>query len=307
MQTTNPLTIERSYDATPEQIWAALTDPSQMKLWYINIPDFKPEVGHQFQFEGGPPDKTYLHLCEIKEVVPNEVIAYSWRFDGFPGDSLVRFELLPDGKKTKVRLTHSGIESFAAANASDFNAKNFEIGWLHLMNANLVDFLAVKFNLKLTRLLDAPRDLVFKAWTEPQHLANWWGPAGMGLRVVRFDLQPGGIFHYAMVAQNGAEMFGRMAYREITPPVRLVWVNSFADAEGNVAQSAYFPNNEFPLEILNILTLTEENGKTILQLTGGPLNATAEQEAFYVGMIPNMEQGFGGTFQKLQDYLQSLG
>ncbi len=161
-------------------------------------------------------------------------------------------------------------------------------------------------HLTITRTLDAPRDLVFKVWTDPQHLANWWGPAGMGLRVVRFDLQPGGIFHYAMIAQNGAEMFGRMAYREITPPERLVWVNSFADAEGNVAQSAYFPNNEFPLEILNTLTLTEEGGKTTLHLTGRPINATAEQEAFYVGMIPNMEQGFGGTFDQLVAYLKTL-
>ncbi|MBK9014090.1 MAG: SRPBCC domain-containing protein [Saprospiraceae bacterium] len=158
----------------------------------------------------------------------------------------------------------------------------------------------------ITRTLDAPRDLVFKAWTEPQHLASWWGPAGMGLRVVNFDLQPGGIFHYAMVAQNGAEMFGRMAYHEITPPERLVWVNSFADADGNVAQSAYFPNNEFPLEILNTLTLTEEGGKTTLRLTGSPLNASAEQAAFYVSMFPSMEKGFGGTFDKLVGYLESI-
>ena len=74
----------------------------------------------------------------------------------------------------------------------------------------------------ITRMLDAPRELVFKAWTEAEHLAKWWGPAGMGLRVISHDPRPGGIFHYAMVAENGSEMFGRMAYREITPPERLV-------------------------------------------------------------------------------------
>jgi uncharacterized protein YndB with AHSA1/START domain len=306
MEKTSPLVMERSYDATPAQIWAALTDPTQMKLWYLNIPDFKAELGHQFQFEGGPPDKTYLHKCVVKEVVPNQVIAYSWRFDGYPGDSLVRFEILPEGEKTKVRLTHSGIESFMSPDTPDFDVKNFEMGWTHILNSNLADFMAAKFSLEITRTLDAPRDLVFKMWTDPEHLANWWGPAGMGLRVVSFDLQPGGIFHYAMVAQNGAEMFGRMAYRQINPPERLVWVNSFADAEGNVAQSSYFPNNEFPLEILNVLRLEEENGKTLLTLSGGPINASAEQEAFYLGMIPNMEQGFGGTFQQLEKYLASL-
>jgi len=302
MQKTTPLIIERSYDATPAQIWAALTDPEKIKLWYFELPDFRAEVGYQFQFEGGPPERSYLHLCEVKEVLPNQVLAYSWRYDGYPGDSLVRFEILPEGKQTKVKLTHSGLHSFPADNP-DFAPTNFETGWTDILGRSLTAFLAQNPKLVITRTLDAPRDLVFKAWTEPQHLAEWWGPAGMRLRVVKFDLQPGGIFHYAMVAQNGAEMFGRMAYREITPPERLVWVNSFADAEGNVAQSAYFPNNEFPLEILNVLTLTEQGGKTKLSLSGSPINATAEQEAFYLGMIPNMEQGFGGTFDKLVAYL----
>lgn len=159
---------------------------------------------------------------------------------------------------------------------------------------------------KLTRILEAPRELVFKVWTEPQHLAKWWGPAGMELRVLRFDLRPGGIFHYSMQPKNGVEMYGRMVYREISPPERLVWVNSFADAAGNVAQSPYFAANQFPLEVYNVLTLKERSGKTVLTIKGSPINASEGELEFYHSMFPSMEKGFGGTFDKLKEYLKSL-
>lgn len=158
-------------------------------------------------------------------------------------------------------------------------------------------------SLSITRLLDAPRALVFKAWTEPRHLAHWWGPAGMELRVLRFDLRPGGIFHYSMRPENGAVMYGRMAYREIAEPECIVWINSFADADGNVAPAPFFAPHQFPLEIYNVLTLTEQDGKTVLQLRGCPINASAGEVEFYQSMFPSMEKGFSGTFDKLVEYL----
>ena len=142
MQETNPLVIEHSYDAAPEQVWAALTDPAEMKKWYFDLPSFKAEVGYQFQFEGGPPEKTYLHLCEVKAVVPRQKLAYSWRYDGYPGDSLVTFELFAEGEKTRLKLTHSGLETFAAANNPDLDAKNFEMGWTEILGTSLKEFLA---------------------------------------------------------------------------------------------------------------------------------------------------------------------
>ncbi len=128
----------------------------------------------------------------------------------------------------------------------------------------------------------------------------------MELRVLRFDLRPGGIFHYSMQPNNGAEMYGRMAYREIVEPECIVWINSFADADGNVAQVPYFAANQFPLEIYNVLTLTEQDGKTVLTLRGCPINANSSEVEFYQSMFPGMEKGFGGTFDKLVEYLKSL-
>ncbi len=85
----------------------------------------------------------------------------------------------------------------------------------------------------IARTFDAPRELVWKAWTEPEHLAQWWGPKGCTIRVVKLDLRPGGMFHYAMAVPARATTCGRrFVYREIAPPERIVYVNSFSDAEG---------------------------------------------------------------------------
>jgi len=109
-----------------------------MKQWYFKLPEFKPVVGFEFQFEGGPPEKTYLHFCKITEVVAGKKITYSWRFDGYEGISCVTFELFTEGDKTRLRLTHAGLETFPAIN--DFARKNFEEGWHYITGTSLKNF-----------------------------------------------------------------------------------------------------------------------------------------------------------------------
>ena len=86
----------------------------------------------------------------------------------------------------------------------------------------------------IARVFDAPRDLVWKAWTEAEHLARWWGPKGFPISVVKLDLRPGSVFLYSMRFPEGHEMWGKFVYREIAEPGRLVFINSFSDAEGGV-------------------------------------------------------------------------
>ncbi len=109
-----PFVIERTYNAPVEKIWKAITDKDQMKEWYFDLSAFKPEVGFEFQFTGGNEDKTFLHLCKITDVVIEKKLRYSWRYEGYEGISFVTFELFPDGNKTKLRLTHEGLETFPA-------------------------------------------------------------------------------------------------------------------------------------------------------------------------------------------------
>jgi len=156
----------------------------------------------------------------------------------------------------------------------------------------------------ITRVFNAPRDLVWKAWTEAEHLQHWWGPKGCQLDVLKLDLRPGGIFHYAMRFSARAQMMGRFKYLEISPPQRLVYLSSFAD-ETSAVIPAPFPGN-FPLEVENTVTFEEHDGKTTLTIHGLPHNASDEQRVFFEGMFASMEGGFGGTCEQLSVYLERL-
>lgn len=137
----HPLVIERLFDAPVSKVWDALTLNEQMKKWYFQIQEFKPEVGFEFRFLGKTEEGTeYLHLCKITEVLPLKKLVYSWRYDGFQGISYVSFELFEEEKKTRLRLTHSGIESFASG-GRDFSKENFTGGWAYILDKSLKDYL----------------------------------------------------------------------------------------------------------------------------------------------------------------------
>src|SRR3989475_13045884 len=119
--------VVRTFDAPVGRVWTALTDVNEMRQWYFDLKDFKAEVGCEFEFVVEHEGNTYHHLCKVTEVIAEKKIAYTWRYKGEPGDSLVTFELLPDGDKTKLRLTHEGLETFPKTPA--YARKNFEAGW----------------------------------------------------------------------------------------------------------------------------------------------------------------------------------
>lgn len=133
--------IERTFNAPIETVWKAISDRDTMRKWYFDLAEFKPEVGFEFQFSAGEaPYRTYLHLCKITEVIPGKKLTYTWRYDGYPGNSLVAFELFVEGSQTKLKLTHSGLESFAISNNPDLDAKNFAEGWTHIIGTALRQF-----------------------------------------------------------------------------------------------------------------------------------------------------------------------
>jgi len=135
----SPVVVEATYNASVKDTWSALTDNSQMKKWYFQLDEFVPQKGFQFQFEGGTETHTYTHLCEITEVIPLKKISYSWKYKGYPGISFVVFELFAEGDKTKVRVTHVGLETFPAS--PDFDKENFRSGWTAIIGTNLKNFL----------------------------------------------------------------------------------------------------------------------------------------------------------------------
>jgi uncharacterized protein YndB with AHSA1/START domain len=157
----------------------------------------------------------------------------------------------------------------------------------------------------ISRVFDAPRRLVWQAWSEADRLARWWGPKGMPVTVHKLDFRPGGVFHYAMHGPDGRPaMWGRFVYREIVAPERIVYVSSFSDEAGGIARAPFPKIREtWPLEVLNRLTFTEEKGKTTVSLRGGPIDPTEAERRTYEGMFDSMQKGFGGTFDQLEEHL----
>ena len=136
-----PFVIEREFDAPVSRVWDALTNNEQMKKWYFQLADFKPVIGFEFHFYGGKEGgEQYKHICQVTEVVTGKKITYSWRYDGYPGISFVSFELFEKGNKTKLKLTHTGLESFAAS-GPDFRKENFAEGWTQILDISLQGFL----------------------------------------------------------------------------------------------------------------------------------------------------------------------
>ena len=135
-----PFVIERVYQAPVERVWKAITNKDDMKQWYFDIAEFRPEVGFEFQFEAGNEGRVYLHLCKVTDVIVGKKLRYSWQYKDYEGLSFVTFELFPEGDKTRLKLTHEGLETFPAA--KDFARENFEQGWTALIGDLLPKFLS---------------------------------------------------------------------------------------------------------------------------------------------------------------------
>jgi uncharacterized protein YndB with AHSA1/START domain len=140
MQDNKPVVIERTFDAPAYIVWQAITQKNEMKKWYFDLAEFQPQVGFEFKFMAGDDKKQWLHLCKVTEVQPGKKLTYSWRYDGYPGNSFVTFELIPQGEKTKLKLTHTGIETFPA-DILELRKENFETGWTDIIGKSLKEFL----------------------------------------------------------------------------------------------------------------------------------------------------------------------
>jgi uncharacterized protein YndB with AHSA1/START domain len=134
-----PLIVERTYEAPVKTVWDAITNNAKMKKWYFDIPEFKPEVGFEFEFTAGSEKKMYKHLCKVTETEPEKKLSYSWKYADYPGSSVVTFELMPAGHETVVRLTHTGLESFPQ-DSPDFALASFTEGWNYILGKGLKEF-----------------------------------------------------------------------------------------------------------------------------------------------------------------------
>ena len=154
----------------------------------------------------------------------------------------------------------------------------------------------------ISRVFDAPRDLLWQCFTDPARMRHWWGPKGFTVLSSKMDFRVGGTYHYGMKAPDGSTMWGRFVYREIVPQERIVFANSFSDEAGGVTRHPL--HQTWPLLMLTTFSFEDEpGGKTKFTVHWRPLDATAEEKKTFDDNRNSMRMGWTGTMDQLDAYL----
>ena len=281
---TNDLTITRLIDAPRERVFDAWTNPDALNQWWgpqgftttTERIDVRP--GGVWQFIMHSPDGTdYPNRITFEEIVRPERITYFHGEDeGKPRDfhTTVSFEDL--GGRTALTLT----SVFATAELRRQALE--EYGALeggHSTIDNLSEFVLDGRPMVITRLFNAPLPRVWRALTDPEQIMKWWGPEHFTSPAARVDFRVGGKYVFAMRDPDGNDYWSTGTYREIAPMTRIVYTDSFADADGNVVSPTdYGLSADFPAELVVTITLEDLGGRTRFTslTTGMPRDAMFE-------------------------------
>jgi len=151
-------------------------------------------------------------------------------------------------------------------------------------------------DLDITRVFDAPREAVWKAWTDPRRFMRWWGPEGFTSPSCIMDLRVGGKYLFCMRSPEGRDYWSTGVYRDIVPLERIVLTDSFADEKGNVVPASHYGmQGDWPLELLVTVTFENDGGKTIM---------TLQHAGIPSGTVSECEDGWSGSFDKLAEILK---
>ena len=307
------IVLARTFDAPRELVWDLWTRPEHIARWWgpkgftTQIEEFDLRPGGRFKHVmRGPDGSSYPNLSVFREIVALERIVYT-HGGGREGGRGAHFETTWSFEALGPRRTRvTGRMVFPTAEDRAFVIREYgaiEGGRQHL--ARLAEHVARSASggdeIVLVRDFAAPRELVWEAWTDVEHLRRWWGPKGFTVESAALDLRPGGSFHYLMRA-GGEEMWGKFVFREVQPPERLSWVNSFSDPQGATARHA--AHEAWPLEMLVELTFLENDGVTTLTLRSSPLDASPSERKVFRDGHDSMRGGWGGTFEQLDEHLR---
>lgn len=310
----------RVVDAPRELVWKVWTQAQHAHQWWgptgfsTTTASMDVRPGGQWRYVmHGPDGRDYPNLITYLEVNEPSRLVYKHggekEFEHVNFTTTVTFEVVP-GPKPRTQVTMRAV--FPSPEERDFVVRTYnaaEGGKQHLARlaehvAKLGAEVAGVGPLVLTRVVQAPREKVFKVWTEAEHLAKWFGPKGCTIPVCDLDLRVGGHFHYCMRFAGAPDMWGKWVFREIVVPERLVFVVSFSDPQKGTCRAPFDPN--WPLEMRCEVIFEEHAGigrGTVITLRSSAHEANAvEQKTFDEGH-GSMQQGWGGTFDALVAYL----
>jgi uncharacterized protein YndB with AHSA1/START domain len=315
------IVVTRVIDAPPELVFRAFTDPERIIEWWgptgfrttTTRMDVRPGGIWSFVMHG-PDGHDYANRITYLEVDAPHLLAY--QHGG--GDELehVNFSVTvsfedADGSGARTRVTMRSL--FASAAVRDFVVADYgalEGGRQNLerladhLRKSPEDLPGATRPFVISRVYRAPRELLWRLWTESEHMQRWFGPKGVTIVSARLDLRPGGVYHFGMQSPGGPVMWGKWVFREIVPHERLVFVSSFSDAEGALARHPM--SATWPLETLATIRFAEHAGKgggTTLVIEWLPINADAAERRTFDAGHDSMQQGWTGTLDQLEGYL----
>jgi len=320
------IVLSRVFDAPRALVWRAYTDPERLAHWWgprgfttrTQRMDVKPGGDWRFVMVG-PDGREYQNRVAYLEVAEPERLRY--RHGGEMETEPVNFEVVvtfdPEGGSAdRTRVTMRSI--FPSRQALEFVARQygaieggrqtFERLAEYVLESAGAETGALDRPFVITRVFRAPRERVWDAWTQREHLMRWMGPKGTTIAQASLELRPGGLFHYGMRSPDGTMLWGRWEFRQIVRPERLVVVVAFSDEQAGVTRHPFVPG--WPLETESTMTLDEHagiGGGTTLVLSWRPLGATDDERRLFAASHAGMEQGWGGTLEQLSGYLGTPG
>lgn len=313
------IVVSRLLSAPRSLVYAVFTDPAHVDSWW-GPNGFSTTTEHMDIRVGGTrksmmvaPDGTrFPNFALYLEVVPNERLVYAHGSVEDEAADVKRFHVVTtfteEGGKTRVTMRSRFSTTEQVREVKSFRAE--ELGQQTLQKlesavlSRLPDSAAEEAALTLTRTFAAPREVVFRCWTDLSHFAKWWGPKGFEFLVGKGSIRAGETFIYGMRTPDGKEMWGRFVFGDITPTTRLEFTNAFSDKDGNVVPHPMAPS--WPAEVRNTLEFSEEGGRTTLKMRGVPYRASAAEIATFKAAHGGLQGGFAGTFAQLDAHLASL-
>lgn len=305
---TNELKLGRLYDAPLSAVWDAWTDLNQVAQWWgprgftitTHSKDLRPGGTWRFTMHG-PDGVDYPNVTRYLEVEPQRRLVYD---HGATADAppmfrvTVLFTQTPRGTQMDLSMTWPTPE--AADNARQFIKRaNGDSTW-----DRLSEFLTHRASgaqrFVINRSFPVARAQMFELWTKPEHFARWLPPTGATMSFLRANIRTGGDGFYVMTMANGAQLHGRVQYREIQPPERIVYSQQFCDAHERPVRHPMAPT--WPETMLTVVTLTEEGPdqtRVTIEWEPGPTSTPVEIDTFVQGRA-GMTQGWTGSFDKLE-------
>lgn len=292
------LTITRILDAPRELVFKAFTDPVQLQQWWgpkgFTAPVCKAEArkgGDIYIDMKGPDGMIYPmdgEFVEVKEPERLVFIAAALDVEGkrlFENLNTLTFE--EQGDKTRLTLRVS--VNKMRGEAEQYIA-GMEEGWkqsLDKLGAQVTD--ADKKMILISRIFDAPREVVFKAWSSAEQLKKWYAPAGCSISYITVDFKVGGLFHHCL-ATPGGDCWCKGVYTEIITPEKIVYKLGFSDPQGNsVDDSPVGKDPDWPLETRVEVTFTEQDGKTKVTLYQTALESVGRRTGAYTSWLSMLD------------------